>query len=250
MLGPCCLCPLVNPRGLDFVEAAMYFTTTGSHAGQYIASCAKDQCGYLGDFQSYVLFDIELVVLSPGIQCQWSVYIAVLGYLLRAIRAEVRLTLKNIQICLTFLFRIRQTSSPHGHPYLRRVPLCYGALGTHASPTAQDNLCKDWWVFCISTPAIHDYWPQFQMSPQTMYGSNSHSNVLQPLRGALFPSYSQSWIQHLVSLLSNFGCCSRSVACAEKWQHIVFSLHTHVRLSIWLARHRFIGRRLPLFSYQ
>ena len=48
MMGPCCLCPLIYPSGPDFVESAMYFATTGLHAGLYVASCANDRCGYLG----------------------------------------------------------------------------------------------------------------------------------------------------------------------------------------------------------
>lgn len=55
MLGPCCLCPLIYPNGPDFVESAMYFATTGSHAGLYVASCAKNKCGYLGELGRIVL---------------------------------------------------------------------------------------------------------------------------------------------------------------------------------------------------
>ena len=48
MLGPCCLCPLMYPDGPDFVKAAMYFATVGPHAGQYVAGCTEDKCGYIG----------------------------------------------------------------------------------------------------------------------------------------------------------------------------------------------------------
>jgi hypothetical protein len=48
MLGPCCLCPFINVMGPDFVEAAIYMVSVGPHAGQYIASCARDLCGYFG----------------------------------------------------------------------------------------------------------------------------------------------------------------------------------------------------------
>lgn len=51
MLGPCCLCPLINPTGPDFVEAAIYVATSGTYAGEYVTSCAKDACGYLGEFR-------------------------------------------------------------------------------------------------------------------------------------------------------------------------------------------------------
>jgi hypothetical protein len=46
MLGPCCLCPLADSARPDFVEAAMYMASVGPYAGQYVASCAQDQCGY------------------------------------------------------------------------------------------------------------------------------------------------------------------------------------------------------------
>jgi hypothetical protein len=48
MLGPCCLCPLVDQYKPDFVEAAIYVAGTGTFAGEYVASCAQDQCGYFG----------------------------------------------------------------------------------------------------------------------------------------------------------------------------------------------------------
>jgi hypothetical protein len=34
----------------DFVEAAMYMATQGAQTGQYVATCANDQCGYFGKF--------------------------------------------------------------------------------------------------------------------------------------------------------------------------------------------------------
>lgn len=49
MLGPCCLCPMVNENGPDFVEAAMYMVTTGKFAGHYVIGCVEDRCGYLGE---------------------------------------------------------------------------------------------------------------------------------------------------------------------------------------------------------
>jgi len=35
MLGPCCLCPLVDQNGPDFVEAAIYVVSTGALSGEY-----------------------------------------------------------------------------------------------------------------------------------------------------------------------------------------------------------------------
>lgn len=48
-LGPCCLCPLFEPQGRPiFTEAAIFIATSGPFAGEYIAKCAKGDCGYLG----------------------------------------------------------------------------------------------------------------------------------------------------------------------------------------------------------
>jgi hypothetical protein len=49
LLGPCCLCPMTDPNQPDFVEAAIYVVTAGPFSGQYVASCARDQCGYFGE---------------------------------------------------------------------------------------------------------------------------------------------------------------------------------------------------------
>jgi hypothetical protein len=49
-LGPGCLCPLLEPLMEEpvFTEAAIYLTTFGHYGGEYVAECAKGQCGYLG----------------------------------------------------------------------------------------------------------------------------------------------------------------------------------------------------------
>lgn len=49
MLGPCCLCPMLDVNLPDFVEAAIYEVPAGErYAGQWVASCARDRCGYFG----------------------------------------------------------------------------------------------------------------------------------------------------------------------------------------------------------
>jgi len=48
MSFPCCLCPLADENQPDFVEAAIYMATDGPLAGKYVASCARDLCGYFG----------------------------------------------------------------------------------------------------------------------------------------------------------------------------------------------------------
>jgi hypothetical protein len=49
-LGPCCLCPLLAPLSEEpsFIEAAIYIPLFGRCAGEYVAACAKSQCGYVG----------------------------------------------------------------------------------------------------------------------------------------------------------------------------------------------------------
>jgi hypothetical protein len=51
-LGPCCLCPLLEPLSKEpkFTEAAIYMPVFGRYAGEYIAGCAQSRCGYVGQF--------------------------------------------------------------------------------------------------------------------------------------------------------------------------------------------------------
>jgi len=39
---------MVDETNPDFVEAAIYMASDGGQAGKYIATCAKDECGYYG----------------------------------------------------------------------------------------------------------------------------------------------------------------------------------------------------------
>jgi hypothetical protein len=48
MLRPCCLCPEIDATKPDFVESAIYVASNGDWEGQYVATCAKDLCGYYG----------------------------------------------------------------------------------------------------------------------------------------------------------------------------------------------------------
>ncbi len=48
MRGPCCLCPLMDESKPDIVEAAIYVVSEEGQGGQYVAACAKDECGYFG----------------------------------------------------------------------------------------------------------------------------------------------------------------------------------------------------------
>jgi len=40
---------MMDPMTPDFVEAAIYMASDGDNAGQYVATCAKDKCGYFGE---------------------------------------------------------------------------------------------------------------------------------------------------------------------------------------------------------
>ena len=50
-LGPGCLCPLLQLLSEEpkFTETAIYLTMVGHYKGEYVAECAKGQCGYLGE---------------------------------------------------------------------------------------------------------------------------------------------------------------------------------------------------------
>jgi hypothetical protein len=39
---------MMDAKESDFVEAAIYVATEGEQWGRYVASCAKDLCGYYG----------------------------------------------------------------------------------------------------------------------------------------------------------------------------------------------------------
>jgi hypothetical protein len=54
MLGPNCLCPMKDNSLPDFVEAAIYSISKGPLAGQYVASCSQDNCGYFGEWRALI----------------------------------------------------------------------------------------------------------------------------------------------------------------------------------------------------
>jgi hypothetical protein len=57
-LGPGCFCSVFVPRDQAvFTEAAIFISTSGPFSGEYVAQCAKGECGYLG--QSCFLLKIE-----------------------------------------------------------------------------------------------------------------------------------------------------------------------------------------------
>lgn len=48
MLGPCCLCPMADQYAPDFVESAIYRKTDDPYSGEWVATCARNKCGYIG----------------------------------------------------------------------------------------------------------------------------------------------------------------------------------------------------------
>lgn len=89
MLGPCCLCPLVDQNGPDFVESAMYVVSTGALSGEYVASCALRNCDYFGKLLESPL-NGKLLLKTIKSKCSWSASTTRLAYLLDAIPVEVR----------------------------------------------------------------------------------------------------------------------------------------------------------------
>jgi hypothetical protein len=48
VLGPSCLCPLLEAGLPDCVESTIYLPTSGPWAGLYVATCARERCAYIG----------------------------------------------------------------------------------------------------------------------------------------------------------------------------------------------------------
>lgn len=49
---PCCFCPLMDPTKPALVEACNLVANEGIHAGEYVAKCTNDLCGYFGAFRN------------------------------------------------------------------------------------------------------------------------------------------------------------------------------------------------------
>ena len=54
LLGPGCLCPLLVRLEEEpgFIEAAIYMPVFGCYGGEYVAACARNCCGYVGQSSS------------------------------------------------------------------------------------------------------------------------------------------------------------------------------------------------------
>lgn len=60
-LGPGCLCPLLQnlSEEPDFTEAAIYIPVFGRYGGEYVAACANNRCGYVGQYNFVFMFTTE-----------------------------------------------------------------------------------------------------------------------------------------------------------------------------------------------
>jgi hypothetical protein len=88
MLGPCCLCPLRDPNAPDYVEAAIYRvrSSTLSESGEYVASCARDKCGYFGKSLELLVSRKTRLTFNKFL---WSASTVKLVYQLKTILVEV-----------------------------------------------------------------------------------------------------------------------------------------------------------------
>lgn len=55
---PCCFCPLTDSTKPALVEAWLLVANEGIHAGEYVAKCADNLCGYFGASRN-LLIDIK-----------------------------------------------------------------------------------------------------------------------------------------------------------------------------------------------
>ena len=68
--APCCLC-IPNADGCGFTETAIYVALSGPYAGEYVAGCASDTCGYL----SKLLYVPATVICLRSLeQSSWNAY--------------------------------------------------------------------------------------------------------------------------------------------------------------------------------
>jgi hypothetical protein len=46
--APCCLCAADSP-GIVYTECALYMPLMGEYAGEYVAGCPYERCGFIGE---------------------------------------------------------------------------------------------------------------------------------------------------------------------------------------------------------
>jgi hypothetical protein len=59
---------MVDAKKPNFVEAAIYMASDGEHAGHFVATCAKDECGYFGTLSYTVGVDCLHMLLHSTVR--------------------------------------------------------------------------------------------------------------------------------------------------------------------------------------
>jgi hypothetical protein len=84
----------------SFVEAAIYIASGGEYAGKYIAACAKDECGYVGESHLCTFLSVHMVLTRHGPSASGEV-----------LQARPRRNLCSPRsVCLTRILRVLLTN--------------------------------------------------------------------------------------------------------------------------------------------
>ncbi len=76
--APCCLCAVANG---GYSESAIYIALDGQYAGEYVAGCAKAECGYSSN---------QTLLFFRPFQCSDSFGTVCIGRIYRAPDLEVK----------------------------------------------------------------------------------------------------------------------------------------------------------------
>jgi hypothetical protein len=55
---------MVEATNPDFIESAMYIASVGPFTGMYLASCARDRCGYMGKLPRHTIVNTFALMTS------------------------------------------------------------------------------------------------------------------------------------------------------------------------------------------
>lgn len=118
-LGPCCLCPKVDPNQPDFVEAAIFPVPRGVISGEYIATCARNRCGYFGtytiDFEGNASAHLSTQFSWKGFSKSWDSHSRIILAVVSCLPCCI------CEIIIQFLNRCRQKSSPRCDSHCREL---------------------------------------------------------------------------------------------------------------------------------
>lgn len=73
-LNPGCICPARDPnQSRKFTESAIYKVRAGNpFEGEWVASCATDNCGYFGEFISLHKFSTHILTHNLSASIDWA----------------------------------------------------------------------------------------------------------------------------------------------------------------------------------